>query len=103
MQEYINIKGDVKLPGNVTETTTTIKISGVELNDLDKCFSANCLQYDKLNVSNAKLNATHNIQVKNLLLDTYLEYPYLLVIRFTNSSLLVGSVLLSRTTSMIAL
>lgn len=72
--EYINIKGDVKLPGNVTETTTTIKISGVELNDLDKCFSANCLQYNKLNVSNAKLNATHNIQVKNLLLDTYLEY-----------------------------
>lgn len=72
--EYINIKGDVKLPGNVTETTTTIKISGVELNDLYKCFSANCLQYDKLNVSNAKLNATHNIQVKNLLLDTYLEY-----------------------------
>lgn len=72
--EYINIKGDIRLPGNVTETTTTIKISGVELNNLDKCFSANCLQYNKLNVSNAKLNATHNIQVKNLLLDTYLEY-----------------------------
>lgn len=71
--EYINIKGDVKLPGNVTETTTTIKINGVKLKDLDDCFSANCLQYNKLSVSNVKLNASHNIQVKNLLLDTYLE------------------------------
>lgn len=71
--EYINIKGDVKLPGNVTETTTTIKINGVKLSDLNTYLSANCLQYNKLSVSDVKLNVSHNIQVKNLLLDTYLE------------------------------
>lgn len=77
--EHINIKGNINIRQNsdntVSKTTTpNVKINGVSLNDLYKIYSANCLTYKNLNVEDVKLDIIYDIPVKNLLLDTYLEY-----------------------------
>lgn len=74
--EHINIKGsiNIKQGDNLsTDTSTKVKINGVYLNDLADIHNAKCLEYDKLNVKDVQLNIVHDIPVKNLLLDAYLE------------------------------